>query len=104
MKSRENFTSRAGFVISCIGAAVGLAGVFMFYNVVVGWIIKYLSLRVSGNIKNIDIPNCFDSFADAITIGVSPLAALLVFIVFYYMYSKEQVLEEINRATIYIVM
>jgi len=104
MKSRENFTSRAGFVISYIGAAVGLAGVFMFHNVVVGWIIKYLSLRVSGNIKNIDIPNYFDSFADAITIVVSPLAALLVSVVFYYMYSKEQVLEEINRATIYIVM
>lgn len=138
MKSRENFTSRAGFVISCIGAAVGLgniwmfpyrlgqnggaaflipyfifvlilgstglitefafgrgaeggaltgikkgfknkrlrggaffgvvpaiglAGVFIFYNVVVGWIIKYLGLSISGNIKNIDIPNYFDSFA-----------------------------------------
>lgn len=63
MKNRDNFTSRAGFVISCIGAAVGLAGVLMFYNVVVGWIIKYLSLSVSGNIKNVDIPNYFDSFA-----------------------------------------
>jgi NSS family neurotransmitter:Na+ symporter len=43
--------------------------------------------------------NLFNTFADAITIVVSPLAALLVFIVFYYMYSKEQVLEEINRGT-----
>ncbi len=41
--------------------------------------------------------NLFSNFADAITIVISPLAALLVFIVFYFMYNKEQVLEEINR-------
>lgn len=138
MKKRENFTSRTGFIISCIGAAVGLgniwmfpyrlgqnggavflipyfifvlilgstglitefafgrsaeggaltgikngfknkglkggilfgimpavglAGVFMFYNVVVGWIIKYLTLSVSGDINKIDITTYFDAFS-----------------------------------------
>lgn len=138
MKKRENFTSRAGFVLSCIGAAVGLgniwmfpyrlgqnggsvflipyfifvlilgstglitefafgraaqggsltgiknsfrnkglkggvlvgaipaiglAGVFMFYNVVVGWIIKYFTLSVDGGINKIDISTFFDGFS-----------------------------------------
>ncbi|MGL5354584.1 MAG: sodium-dependent transporter [Clostridium sp.] len=138
MKKRENFTSRTGFILSCIGAAVGLgniwmfpyrlgqnggavflipyfvfvlilgstglitefafgrnaeggaltgikkgfenkgwkggallgvipaiglAGVFIFYNVVVGWIIKYLSLSVSGKINEIDVSTYFDNFA-----------------------------------------
>lgn len=138
MKNRENFTSRTGFIISCIGAAVGLgniwmfpyrlgqnggavflipyfvfvlilgstglitefafgrkfeggaltgiknsfknkgwkggvllgiipavglAGVFMFYNIVVGWIIKYLSLSISGNINKVDVTTYFDNFA-----------------------------------------
>lgn len=52
-----------GGVILGIVPAVGLAGVFMFYNVVVGWIIKYLSLSVSGKINEIDVTTYFDNFA-----------------------------------------
>ena len=138
MKKREHFTSRAGFIISCIGAAVGLgniwmfpyrlgqnggavflipyfifvlvlgsvgliteftfgrsaeegsltgiknaferkklkggllvgaipaiglAGVFMFYNVVVGWIIKYFTLSATGELSSIEISSYFDNFA-----------------------------------------
>ena len=40
--------------------------------------------------------NLFNGVADFITIVVSPVAALIVFIVFYYMYDKRKVLEEIN--------
>lgn len=43
--------------------AIGLMGVFMFYNVVVGWIIKYFGMSVTGEINNIDIGSYFDSFA-----------------------------------------
>ncbi|WP_346889768.1 sodium-dependent transporter [Clostridium sp. UBA1056] len=171
MKSRENFTSRAGFVISCIGAAVGLgniwmfpyrlgqnggaaflipyfifvlilgstglitefafgrgaeggaltgikkgfknkglrggaffgfipaiglAGVFIFYNVVVGWIIKYLGLSISGNIKNIDMPNYFDSFAgSAETIPWNLLAIGLALVIVCMGISKG--IEKINK-------
>lgn len=137
MNKRENFTSRAGFVLSCIGAAIGLGniwmfpyrlgqnggsaflvpyfifvlllgstglitefafgrkfkggsmtgittvftekkkkggllialipvlglgGVFMFYNIVVGWIIKYFSMSVTGELSSIDINSYFDKF------------------------------------------
>lgn len=171
MKNRENFTSRAGFVISCIGAAVGLgniwmfpyrlgqnggavflipyfifvlilgstglitefafgrgaeggaltgikkgfknkslkggilfgfipaiglAGVFMFYNVVVGWIIKYLGLSLSGNIKNIDIPKYFESFAGSTqTIPWNLLAIVLALVIVCMGISKG--IEKINK-------
>jgi neurotransmitter:Na+ symporter, NSS family len=171
MKNRENFTSRAGFVMSCIGAAVGLgniwmfpyrlgqnggavflipyfifvlilgstglitefafgrgakggaltgikkgfrnkglkggtilgfipaiglAGVFMFYNVVVGWIIKYLGLSISGNIKNIDIPKYFDSFAGSSeTIPWNFLAIVLALVIVCMGISKG--IEKINK-------
>ncbi len=171
MKNRENFTSRAGFVMSCIGAAVGLgniwmfpyrlgqnggavflipyfifvlilgstglitefafgrgaqggaltgikkgfknkglkggtifgfipaiglAGVFMFYNVVVGWIIRYLGLSLSGNIKNIDIPKYFDSFAGSSeTIPWNFLAIVLALLIVCMGISKG--IEKINK-------
>ncbi|MFR1707355.1 MAG: sodium-dependent transporter [Clostridium sp.] len=171
MKDRENFTSRAGFVISCIGAAVGLgniwmfpyrlgqnggavflipyfifvlilgstglitefafgrgaeggaltgikkgfknkslkggaffgfipaiglAGVFMFYNVVVGWIIKYLSLSINGKIKNINIPSYFDTFAgSAKTIPWNLIAIVLALAIVCMGISKG--IEKINK-------
>lgn len=171
MKDRENFTSRAGFVISCIGAAVGLgniwmfpyrlgqnggavflipyfifvlilgstglitefafgrgaeggaltgikkgfknkslkggaffgfipaiglAGVFMFYNVVVGWIIKYLSLSINGKIKNINIPSYFDTFAgSAETIPWNLIAIVLALAIVCMGISKG--IEKINK-------
>ncbi|MEG2288770.1 MAG: sodium-dependent transporter [Clostridium sp.] len=61
-KGFKNKGFKGGALVGCI-PAIGLAGVFMFYNVVVGWIMKYLSLSVNGNINNVDIPTYFDSFA-----------------------------------------
>lgn len=43
--------------------AIGLMGVFMFYNIVIGWIIKYFGMSITGNISKVDIPNYFNSFA-----------------------------------------
>lgn len=138
MKKREHFTSRAGFILSCLGAAIGLGdiwmfpyrlgqnggavflipyfifvlllgsigliteftfgreaqggsltgikntfdkkgkkggiligaipalglvGVFMFYNVVVGWIIKYFALSATGEINKIQIESFFNNFS-----------------------------------------
>lgn len=42
---------------------IGLFGIFMFYNVVVGWIIKYFGLSLMGKFNDINIPEYFDLFA-----------------------------------------
>lgn len=42
---------------------IGLFGIFMFYSIVIGWILKYFALSVTGDINNINIPTYFDSFA-----------------------------------------
>lgn len=43
--------------------AIGLAGIFMFYNIVVGWILKYFTMSITGKLKRIDKDAYFDSFA-----------------------------------------
>lgn len=138
MKERENFTGRFGFVISCVGAALGLGNiwlfsyrlgqyggaaflipyflfvfilgttglmtefafgrkfksgsytgivesfkmrslkggkffgmippiglicVFIFYSIVIGWILKYFFLSLTGSINNIDTSTYFENFA-----------------------------------------
>ena len=42
---------------------IGLFGIFMFYNVVVGWIIKYFSVGAVGMFNKVDLSNYFESFA-----------------------------------------
>lgn len=50
---------------SIIGAIppIGLAGVFMFYSIVIGWILKYFFMSLNGQIMNINASTYFDSFA-----------------------------------------
>ncbi|GAA0122351.1 MAG: sodium-dependent transporter [Clostridium argentinense] len=137
MKERDNFSSKFGFILSCIGSAVGLGnvwmfswrlgqyggaaflipyfifvfllgttgligefglgrsrgkgslggikeildeknipgssiisliptlgvwGIFLFYNVVVGWVLKYFYISSTSNFKSIDVPTYLDSF------------------------------------------
>lgn len=51
------------------GAALGLmpvcgvTGVFIFYLIVVGWILKYLFLALTGAFSTMDLPAYFDGFA-----------------------------------------
>ncbi|GAA0086135.1 sodium-dependent transporter [Clostridium sp. CTA-7] len=171
MKKREHFTSRAGFIISCIGAAVGLgniwmfpyrlgqnggavflipyfifvlllgstglitefafgrasqggsltgikrafekkgkkggillgvipavglAGVFMFYNVVVGWIIKYFTLSVTGEINTIEINSYFNNFSGSTeTILWNAIAIFIALIIVIIGVTKG--IEKINK-------
>lgn len=52
-----------------MGAAIGtipvlgVTGVFVFYLVVVGWILKYFSISLLGSFSKIDIPAYFGGFA-----------------------------------------
>ncbi len=164
MKERENFSSKFGFILSCIGSAVGLGniwmfswrlgqyggaaflipyfifvfilgttglmgefalgrakgkgslggikeildeknisgssiisliptlgvwGIFLFYNVVVGWVLKYFSISATNNFKNIDVANYLDSFLGSNeTIFWLALALLITTIVVAYGVSK----------------
>jgi len=164
MKERENFSSKFGFILSCIGSAVGLGniwmfswrlgqyggaaflipyfifvfilgttgltgefalgrakgkgslggikeildeknisgssiisliptlgvwGIFLFYNVVVGWVLKYFSISTTNNFKNIDVTNYLDSFLGSNeTIFWLALALLITTIVVAYGVSK----------------
>lgn len=42
---------------------LGIAGVLMFYSVVVGWILKYFSLSVTGELMTLDANEFFNQFA-----------------------------------------
>lgn len=46
--------------------AIGLMGIFMFYNIVVGWILKYLTMSVTGEMQSIDKNTYFDNFAGSV--------------------------------------
>lgn len=61
-KSFEKKKFKGGLLVGAV-PAIGLAGVFMFYNVVVGWIIKYFTISLSGEMKNIDVNAYFNNFS-----------------------------------------
>ena len=42
---------------------IGMVGTFMFYSIVIGWILKYFFLSITGGINSIDTPTFFDSFS-----------------------------------------
>ncbi len=76
--------------------AIGLMGVFMFYNIVVGWIIKYFGMSITGNISKVDIPNYFNSFAGtSSSIFFNFIAIAITLIIVYIGVTKG--IENINK-------
>lgn len=57
---RRNF--KGGKVVGLI-PPIGLMGVLMFYSVVIGWILKYFSMSVTGELMQINPATYFDSFS-----------------------------------------
>ncbi|MGL4736015.1 MAG: sodium-dependent transporter [Cellulosilyticaceae bacterium] len=53
---------KGGQVVGLI-PPIGLMGVLMFYSVVIGWILKYFTMSVTGEIMRIDPSTYFDSFS-----------------------------------------
>lgn len=53
---------RGGSIVGAL-PAIGLAGIFVFYNIVIGWILKYLVMSVSGELGKINADTYFDGFA-----------------------------------------
>ncbi|MEG1615761.1 MAG: sodium-dependent transporter [Bacteroidales bacterium] len=62
---RRIFKDRNWKGADIVGAipVMGLTGIFIFYSVVIGWILKYFALSVSGEISHIDTEQYFGAFA-----------------------------------------
>lgn len=72
---------KGGSLIAMI-PPVGLAGVFMFYSIVIGWILKYFFLSVTGDITHINTSTYFESFAGtSATIPWFLLAVIITLVV-----------------------
>lgn len=53
---------KGGKILSVI-PTVGLLGIFMFYAIVIGWILKYFVISITGQLGNIDTGSYFGHFA-----------------------------------------
>ncbi|MEG0134197.1 MAG: sodium-dependent transporter [Terrisporobacter sp.] len=82
-------------IISVI-PAIGLMGVFMFYNVVVGWIIKYFGMSVTGEVNKVNISTFFDSFAGSSSTVVFNLIAIALTLGIVYL-GVSKGIENINK-------
>ena len=75
--------------------ALGLTGIFVFYSIVIGWILKYFSLSITGEIKNIS-PTYFDLFSGSISsVPWMFLALIITLSVVYLGVSKG--IERLNK-------
>ncbi|MEG2868161.1 MAG: sodium-dependent transporter [Terrisporobacter sp.] len=57
---------------------MGLFGIFMFYNVVVGWIIKYFSVGVLNGFSGSDLTKYFENFAGSPESIIWNLVAVII--------------------------
>ena len=76
---REIFRSRKlkGAKIISLIPVLGVAGVFMFYSVVVGWILKYFILSVTGELMTLDATAFFNQFAGSTSSVIWLIIAML---------------------------
>lgn len=83
IKAFKEKNIRFGKLVGFIPVIV-LFGTFMFYNVVVGWIIKYLSIGVTDKIKEIEFVSYFNNFTGSPqTIFWNALAIIITLIIVY---------------------
>lgn len=75
---------------------LGLAGIFIFYTIVVGWIIRYLCAATVDSFSNVDIPNYFNNFIGThSTIIWHALAIIIIIIIVLLGISKG--IEKVNK-------
>lgn len=61
---------------------LGIGGILVFYSVVIGWILKYFALSLTGEIMTIDPNSYFGTFAGSwASVGWTALAVLLTLVV-----------------------
>lgn len=57
-----NDKSIPGSSIISLIPTIGVCGIFLFYNVVVGWVLKYFSLSVTSNFRSINVESYLEGF------------------------------------------
>lgn len=91
----NNRKIKGGKLIGIIPVA-GLFGIFMFYNVVVGWIMKYFTLGITGEFEKVDLVSYFNSFAGSPeSIIWNALAVIITVIIVIFGVTKG--IEKINK-------
>lgn len=96
IKSIFNEKNKKGGLLVGLIPVLGLAGVFMFYNIVVGWILKYFKMSISGELSSIDVNSYFDSFAGSSNTIVWNLIAIVLTLFIVYM-GVTKGIEKINK-------
>ncbi|SFD29459.1 sodium-dependent transporter [Clostridium uliginosum] len=89
---------KGGSIISVI-PTVGLTGIFMFYVVVIGWVLKYFYISLTGKIASINTEAYFANFANSpSTIVWHALAVLITLIIVSFGVANG--IERINKIVI----
>ena len=87
-----------GSIISII-PTLGLTGIFMFYTVVIGWVLKYFFISLTGEILTINTESYFTTFINSnITVFWHGLAVLITLVIVSFGISKG--IEKINKIII----
>lgn len=87
-----------GSIISVI-PTLGLTGIFMFYTVVIGWVLKYFFISLTGEISTINIETYFTTFTNSnISVFWHGLAVLITLLIVSFGISKG--IEKINKIII----
>ncbi|WP_024613782.1 sodium-dependent transporter [Clostridium sp. Ade.TY] len=75
---------------------MGLFGIFVFYNIVVGWIIKYFSISISGKFKEVNLTSYFESFAGSPESIIWNLIAIIITVIIVWL-GVVKGIEKINK-------
>ncbi|WP_294394831.1 sodium-dependent transporter [uncultured Clostridium sp.] len=87
-----------GSILSVI-PTLGLMGIFMFYTVVIGWVLKYFYISITGQINNINTNEYFEGFAfSTSSLGWHFLAVVITLLIVSVGVSKG--IEKINKIII----
>lgn len=87
-----------GFILSII-PTLGLTGIFMFYTVVIGWILKYFFISLTGEISTIHTETYFTTFTNSSSaVFWHGLAVFITLVIVSFGISKG--IEKINKIII----
>ena len=94
----EEKKKKGGKILSVI-PTIGLAGIFMFYTIVIGWVLKYFYISITGKIIDINPGEYFGEFAfSSSSLGWHFIAVIITLIIVSAGVSKG--IEKINKIII----